>query len=77
MILGTADNCRDTYKTPEHCPIWARHQQCIVNPGFMLRFCAKSCRACTAGMFSLYVRKRGAKAIRKKNNDKIYNIKKA
>lgn len=44
------NNCKDTWTSPEMCPIWAEHQHCVINPGFMLKRCAKSCRRCTTGL---------------------------
>lgn len=46
----TMDNCKDTYKNPNDCRIWSEHQHCVINPSFMLKYCAKSCRSCTAGI---------------------------
>lgn len=45
------NNCKDTWTSPEMCPIWAEHQHCVINPGFMLKRCAKSCRRCTTGKY--------------------------
>lgn len=44
------DNCKDTWKNPSLCELWAEYQHCVINPSFMLKSCAKSCRSCTAGI---------------------------
>ncbi|XP_033760032.1 zinc metalloproteinase nas-15-like [Pecten maximus] len=40
-------NCNDVC-VDEHlyCPTWAKDNQCSSNPGYMLRFCQKSCKVC-------------------------------
>ncbi len=55
------DNCKDTWKNPSLCELWAEYQHCVINPSFMLKSCAKSCRSCTAGMYLLSI-------------DLIYNV---
>ena len=49
------DNCKDTWTNPSDCEVWAEHQHCVINPSFMLKSCAKSCRSCTAGMYLLSI----------------------
>lgn len=40
---GTCADCEDTH---EHCTYWEGQGECTNNPGFMLRYCRKSCNAC-------------------------------
>ena len=49
------DNCKDIWKNPSDCEVWAEYQHCVINPSFMLRNCAKSCRSCTAGMYYQFI----------------------
>lgn len=41
------DDCKDDHTL---CPVWAQDNQCVINPGYMLKFCMKSCRVCTSGI---------------------------
>lgn len=41
------DDCKDDNTL---CPVWAQDNQCVINPGYMLKFCMKSCRVCTSGI---------------------------
>lgn len=41
------DDCNDDNTL---CPVWAQDNQCVINPGYMLKFCMKSCRVCTSGI---------------------------
>ena len=40
--VGTSD-CEDSHP---NCEAWARNDECMVNPGFMLYNCKKSCQTC-------------------------------
>jgi hypothetical protein len=41
--LPLDSNCVDKF---EHCHRWAKNQECVVNPEFMLYSCPHSCQAC-------------------------------
>uniref|UniRef100_K1R8H4 Astacin n=1 Tax=Magallana gigas TaxID=29159 RepID=K1R8H4_MAGGI len=43
------DDCKDDNK---QCPVWARGNQCVINPGYMLKYCMKSCRVCTSALMN-------------------------
>ncbi|KAK3094298.1 hypothetical protein FSP39_000021 [Pinctada imbricata] len=41
------EDCEDKNK---HCESWAQHSHCVINPDYMKKNCARSCRTCTSGL---------------------------
>ena len=44
------ENCKDEN---QNCPVWAEYNHCVINPGYMLKSCMKSCRVCTSGKLKI------------------------
>eukprot|EP00794_Sanderia_malayensis_P005354 gene5354-6025_t len=42
-VYSSRQTCADS---SSNCPYWARTRQCSLNPGYMLKFCRKSCNNC-------------------------------
>ena len=44
------ENCKDEN---QNCSVWAEFNHCVINPGYMLKSCMKSCRVCTSGKLKI------------------------
>ncbi|CAG5130359.1 unnamed protein product, partial [Candidula unifasciata] len=46
---GHSATCRNMHSSDTECDIWASNDHCNINPSWMQKNCAKSCRKCTGG----------------------------
>lgn len=46
--LSPVSSCMNIHHSDSDCTLWASVGHCDINPGYMLKNCAKACRSCDA-----------------------------